>query len=70
MYKFSNPDNNRFVLFFRKDVYPYEFMNDWERFNETLLPKKEDLSCLRLEDTTDTNCTHTKRVRKDLEKKI
>ena len=45
-------------------------MDDWERFIETLLPKKEDLSCLSLEDTSDTNCTHTKRVCKDLEKKI
>ena len=25
----------------RKGVYPYEYMDNWERFNETLLPSKE-----------------------------
>ena len=25
----------------RKDVYPYEYMDNWERFNETSLPSKE-----------------------------
>ena len=29
-------------LFFllRKGVYPYEYMDDWEKFNETILPEK------------------------------
>ena len=26
---------NKFVVLFRKGVYPYEYMNDWEMFNET-----------------------------------
>ena len=25
-----------------KRCLPYEYMNDWEKFNETLLPEKED----------------------------
>ena len=25
----------------RKGVYPYEYMDNWERFNETSLPSKE-----------------------------
>ena len=25
----------------RKGVYPYEYMDNWERFNETSLPNKE-----------------------------
>ena len=41
-YKFSYNDNNKFVLLLRKGVYPYEYMDDWEKFNETSLPEKED----------------------------
>ena len=43
-------------------------MGDWEKFNETLLPEKEDLhSHLNMEDITDADYTHTKRVSKDFE---
>ena len=43
-------------------------MDDWEKFNETLLPEKEDFySHLNMEDITDADYTHTKRVSKDLE---
>ena len=41
-YKFSNHDIKKFVLLLQKGVYPYEFMEDWEKFDETSLPKKED----------------------------
>ena len=40
-YKFSNHDNNKFILLLLKGVYPYEYMDDWEKFNETSLPEKE-----------------------------
>ena len=36
-FKFSNNDINKFVLLLRKGVYPYEYMDDWEKFNETIL---------------------------------
>ena len=36
-YKISNHDNNKFILSFLKDVYPYEYMVDWEIFNEKLI---------------------------------
>ena len=42
--KFSNDDINKFFLLFRKGV---EYMDDWEKFNETLLPslpEKEDFT--------------------------
>ena len=41
-YTFSNHDNNKFILLLRKGVYPYQYMDDWEKFNETSLPEKED----------------------------
>ena len=37
-FKFSNNDINKFILLLRKCVYPYECMDDWEKFNETTLP--------------------------------
>ena len=40
-FKFSNNDINKFILLLRKGVYPYEYMDDWEEFNETALPEKE-----------------------------
>ena len=54
-------------LFLQKGVYPYEYMDDWEKFNETsLLDEKEDFySHLNVEDITDADYAHAKRVCKD-----
>ena len=47
----------------RKGVFPYEYMYDWEKFNKTSLPRKEDFySHLNMEDITDPDYTHTKRT--------
>ena len=60
-YKFSNHDNNNFILLLRKGVYFYKYMNGWERFYESLLPEKEDLySHLNVQDITD-EITHTQK---------
>ena len=54
IFKFSNNDINKFILLLRKGVYPYEYMDDWEKFNETTLPEKEEFySNLNMEDITD-----------------
>ena len=54
----------------RKGIYPYEYMYDWEIFNKTPLPEKEDFYCLlNMEDITDANYAHAKRVCKDFEVK-
>ena len=29
---FSNHDKNKFILLLQKDVYPYQYMDDWEKF--------------------------------------
>ena len=46
-------------------------MDYWEKFNETLLPKKEHFySHLNMEDITDADYLHVKRLCKDFETKI
>ena len=66
-FKFSNNDINRFILLLKKGVYPYEYLEDWKKFNETTLPGKEEFySNLNMEDTTDADYMHAKRVCKDL----
>ena len=48
---------------FRKALYPYEYMDEWEKVKETSLPKKETLhSNLNMKDITDRDYTHRKRV--------
>ena len=39
-YEFCNGDTNKCILLLRK-VYPYEYMDSWERLNETSLPDKK-----------------------------
>ena len=34
-YKFSNSDKNKLISMMKKGTYPYEYINDWEEFNET-----------------------------------
>ena len=48
-------------LLLRKGVYPYEYINDWEKISET--PEKEDFyRHLNIEDITDVYYAHAKRV--------
>ena len=62
-YEFCNNDLNKFVLLLRKGVYPYEYMNTWERFNEISLPSKEDFySNLNMEDISDIDYSHANNV--------
>ena len=54
---------NKFILLLGKGVYPYEYMDNWERFDETSLPDKEDFfSSLNMEDITDIDYRHEKKV--------
>ena len=66
-YEFCNKDLNKFILLLRKGVYPYEYMDNWERFNETLLPSKESFySNLKIENIDDIDYRHGITYLKDL----
>ena len=63
MYEFCNKNLNKFILLLRKGVYPYEYMDNWERFNETLLPSKESFySNLNVENIYDIDYRHGNNV--------
>ena len=60
-YKLSKHDNNEFILLLQKSVYSNEYMDDWEKLNETSIPDKEDFySHLNIYDITDADYTHAK----------
>ena len=62
-YEFCNKDLNKFILLLRKGVYPYEYMDNWERFNETSLPNKESFySNLNMENIDDIDYRHGNNV--------
>ena len=47
----------------RKGVYPYEYMDSWERFNETSLPSKNEFySNLNMEDIDEIHYRHGNNV--------
>ena len=63
IYEFCNEDINKFTLLLRKGVYPYEYMDSWERFDETsLLDKEAFYSNLNMENITNVDYRHAKRV--------
>ena len=55
----------------QKGVCPYKYVDEWKKFNETMLPAKEKFySHLNMKDITDPDYAHAKRVCKDFEIKI
>ena len=49
---------------FEKRCYPYEYIDEWEKFNETLLPlpsKKEFYSNLNMDNITGLDYNHAKK---------
>ena len=63
IYQFSDDDLNKFILLLRNGAYPYQYMDSWERFNETQLPpKKAFYSELNLEDITDKGYNHAQKL--------
>ena len=70
IYEFCNKDINKVILLLRKGVYPYEYMDSLERFDETSLPDKEAFySNLNMENITDVDYRHVKRAFKEFNNK-
>ena len=62
-YEFCNGNLNKFILLLRKGVYSYEYMDNWERSDETLLPSKESFySNLNVENIDDIDYRHGNNV--------
>ena len=47
--KFSNHDNNKFILLFQKGVCPYQYIDDWEKFNRASLTDKKYIYILLIQ---------------------
>ena len=63
MCEFCNGNLNKFILLLRKGVYPYEYMDTWERFDEISLPNKESFySNLNMENIDDIDYRHGNNV--------
>ena len=68
--EFCNGNINKFILLLKNRVYPYEYMDSWERFYEISLPDKEDFcNSLDMEDITGADYRYSKKVFKNFNKK-
>ena len=55
-------------MLLRNGFYPYEYRDDWEKFNEKSLPRKEEFySNLNLEIIADSDYNDAKRICGDFE---
>ena len=62
-YNFCDNDLNKFILLLKKGVYPYEYMDNWEKFDETSIPDKESFySSLNMENINDIDYRHGNNV--------
>ena len=62
-YKFCNEDINKFMILLRRGAYPYEYMDDWNRFDEEELPIKSDFySSLNMKEISGIDYRHAKKV--------
>ena len=61
--KITSTKSNGSDLLYKKGIYPYEYMDSFEKFSETSLPKKEDFySKLNDEHITEDEYAHAKTV--------
>ena len=63
VYEFCDYDVNKFLTLLRKGAYSYEYMDEWDKFDEKKLPCKESFySNLTMEDISDTDYKHANNV--------
>ena len=66
-----NGDLIKFFLLLRKGIYPYECIDGWERFDGNIIPPKEAFcSELNLENITDKDYEHVKKIMGNICNKI
>lgn len=70
IYEFSKHDTKKCIFLLQKgvlgkDVYSYECMNYWRKFNKKLLEKEDFYNSLNTEYAADGDFRHAKRVWKD-----
>ena len=64
-YKFCDNDLDKFIMLLRKGVYPYEYIDEWDKFNEKVLPDEESFnSNLTLENISEIDYDHANNVLK------
>ena len=63
---FEEYNENQYKLLIKKGIYPYEYMNNWDKFKENELPPREAFySKLNMVGVREENYEHTKRVWKE-----
>ena len=67
-YKYCGGADEQFRLLLRKGVYPYEYMDNFERFEEQALPSIDNFySELNLEGISKTDYQHAQKVWENFE---
>ena len=62
-YRFCNGEIDKFMLLLRKGVYPYEYMDNWSRFDEEKLPDKSNFyNNLNMEEISEIDYRHAEKV--------
>ena len=62
-YKFCNNDLHKFVILLIKGVCPYEYMDGWDKFNETSISSKDSFyDNLTMENISETDYRHANNV--------
>ena len=60
---FEDYNESQHKLLIRKGIYPYEYMDDWDKFKETALPLREAFySKLNMSGVSDRDYEHARRV--------
>ena len=69
-YQFCENDNNKFLMLLRKGIYPYEYMDSWNKLNQDKLPPMDNFySELTMENITNSDYRHAQRVFKTFNNK-